>query len=307
MRLLVTGGAGFIGSALVDRALDDGHEVDVIDDLSTGSLANLADARSRRSGALRFHHSDVAAPGIDQLVARRAPEAVVHLAGYSGRRDATPPIGDRIGTELAATATLLDAVARAGATKVVAVGHARGPEDDPFTRVHLELLWALRQQLGLGITTIDLPTVYGPRQRPGANRSVVATLADRIARGAPCVVHGDGAQRRDLVHVDDAVSALLAALPVADGLRIAIGSGVGTSVREMVDAMVAAADRDVEVVSGARRDDDADDLVVDPGRAAMYLRWSPQIDRSIGLASVVADAVQRVAAVPGDPDDRPVS
>ena len=300
MKLLVTGGAGFIGSSLVDRALDLGHDVDVIDDLSSGSLANLADARARRSGALRFHHSDLGADGVDALIVRRAPDAVIHLAGDTRWRHELPPLRDRVARELAATAQVIDAAARAEVGKVVVVGHvgAAGVED-AWQRLVYELAWAMRDTTGIPLTGVDLPTVYGVRQRPGRRRSVVATFADRIARGSPCVVHGGGAQRRDLVHVDDAVDALLAATESGDGLRIAIGTGAAMSVEELVSALAAAAGVDAETVPGAARPDEPGDVVVDPARAGMYLRWAAQVDRHAALAEVMVSAA---AGTPGRVD-----
>ena len=92
MRVLVTGGAGFIGSTLVDRLLVEGHEVDVVDDFSSGSLANLAEARAGAGRALTIHHLDITAPAVTELMARRRPAVVFHLAarGGAGRRSSAP-------------------------------------------------------------------------------------------------------------------------------------------------------------------------------------------------------------------------
>ncbi|MEZ5259722.1 MAG: NAD-dependent epimerase/dehydratase family protein [Ilumatobacteraceae bacterium] len=116
MRVLVVGGAGFFGSHVVDRLLGDGHTVDVVDDLSAGSLANLGEARSLAApGQLKFHHLDVQADELDELVARREPQVVVHLA-------ALPRLASRSSSARSASAApsnLLDACHRNGVEKVV--------------------------------------------------------------------------------------------------------------------------------------------------------------------------------------------
>src|SRR3954447_5255708 len=119
MKALVTGGAGFIGSTLVDRLLAEGHVVDVIDDLSTGSLANLADARADRSNQLTFHQLDLRQPAATELIARRKPEVIFHLAAQmSGRESVTTPTFDAE-VNILGSLHVLEGARAAGSRKVV--------------------------------------------------------------------------------------------------------------------------------------------------------------------------------------------
>ena len=292
MNVLVTGGAGFIGSALVDRLLAEGHHVEVVDDLSTGSLANLASARAEGSGRLKIHQCDVRDAAMTDLVVRREPDLVFHLAGATDRRaprdNAALAAADVIGT-----IRVLDGAVAAGVGKVVATGSARAQVASSvpaaIRRAATELFDRYRDAHGLLHTVVDLPTVYGPRQRPGCEGSLVATFADRLVHRRPCVVHGTGDQSRDLLYVDDAVDALDKAATAGTGLRIAVGTGVQTSVRNLHRAMAAIVgpDREVEVVPGAARPDEPGAVPVDPSRARMYLGWEPFTTLAEGLADTL--------------------
>ena len=258
MRTLVTGGAGFIGSTLVDRLLAEGHEVEVLDDLSTGSLSNLGDARGERTHRLSFHQIDVVDDHIVELVARRAPEVVFHLAGRPGvRRSVIHPVEDAT-VNVVGTLNVLEGARRAGARKVVVAAsggtaygevrprnlpakesHALAPRSPHgvSTRVMLEYLRLYRQLHDLEYTALALANVYGPRQRAdgegaslpdGHDGAVIATFASRLLAGDACTVHGDGEQTRDFVYVDDAVDAFVRAADRGDGLVINVGTGVQT-------------------------------------------------------------------------------
>ena len=291
MRILVTGGAGFIGSALVDRLLAEGHEVEVVDDLSTGSLANLADARRQGSGRLKIHQCDVRDPAITDLVGSRQLDLVHHLAAATDRRTAASAAA-RAETDVVGTLRVLEGAARAGAGKVVvggsAAAHVARTVPAAVRRVVAELVEAHRRSVGLECTVVDLPTVYGPRQRPGREGSVVATFVARLVEGKPCVIHGTGDQTRDLLHVDDAVDALDKAGTAGSGLQLAVGTGRQTSIRNLHRALVAILGVDGEVVPGAERDGEPGAVPVDPSRAKMYLGWEPFTDLAVGLTDTLA-------------------
>ncbi len=186
MRVLVTGGAGFVGSHLVDRLLAEGHELDVVDDLSTGSLVNLAEARADRTGRLRIHTLDVRAAEFVPLLARREPEVVVHLAPLGG-----PSV-------LAAT------VATTAVRKLVTVDTALAPA-----------LVRARAEDHLEYTVLELAEVHGPRAAAGV-------VADLVA-GRP--VAGPADRPIDLLAIDDAVDALVRALTRGGGMSFVIASG----------------------------------------------------------------------------------
>jgi UDP-glucose 4-epimerase len=293
--VLVTGGAGFIGSALVERLVAEGHHVEVVDDLTTGSLANLASARDQArhegAGALRIHQADVHDDGIAALVERRHPEVVIHLAGASAKagRRATAQVVH----EVAGTVHVLDAAVAAGARKIVCVAGARSQADVvrgiPARAVH-EYLTAYEDRHGLAHTTVVLPTVYGPRQTTATESSVVAVFVQRALAGQPCVVHGDGRQSRDLLYVDDAVDALVKAAVHADGATVEVGTGVATTVSELQALVARVAGVECLQVPGERRVHEPGEVVTDPRRAATLLGWEPWTSLEDGLGQTVAAA-----------------
>ncbi|MDZ7675254.1 MAG: NAD-dependent epimerase/dehydratase family protein [Acidimicrobiales bacterium] len=290
MKILVTGGAGFIGSTLVDRILAEGHEVEVVDDLRSGTLGNLANARAEASGRLKIHQCDIRDDALVDLVSRRAPELVVHLATSTDRsRDTSSATSAAI--DVAGTIQVLEGAVAGGAGKVVMAGSARaraGGSGRAAARVFAEQLpFTYRERYGLEHTVVVLPTVYGPRQVPGVESSVVATFAERLVHNKPCVVHGTGDQSRDLLFVDDAVDALVKAMTSGDGLTVEVGTGRQTSIRSLERAMAGIVGVEVEPVPGAGADDEPGEVVVDPQRAAMYLGWEAFTPLPEGLTDAV--------------------
>lgn len=290
MKILVTGGAGFIGSTLVDRILAEGHEVDVVDDLRSGTLANLAAARAESSGRLKIHQCDVRDDGVVDLLARRRPEIVYHLATSTDRSEEVRP-GSAASIDVGGTVQVLEGAVAAGAAKVVVAASARARASASVratTRCFVEdLVVRYRELHDLEHTIVVLPTVFGPRQRPGRESSVVATFAARLVAGSPCVVHGTGEQSRDLLYVDDAVDALTKAATAAPGLTVEVGTGRQTSVRNLHRALTAMLGVDAEPVPGAPRPDEPGAVAVDPARAEMYLGWRPFTPLAEGLTDAL--------------------
>jgi UDP-glucose 4-epimerase len=308
MRILVTGGAGFVGSTLVDRLLAEDHDVDVADDLSTGSLTNLASARAERTGRLRFHQVDVGDDNLAALVARRRPEIVVHLAGRPDVRwSVTAPVDDTV-TTVVGTVNVLEAARRAGVRKVVVASsggtlygevrprHLPAAESQKLAprsphgaaaRAVLEYLRIYRQLHDLEFTALALANVYGPRQS-AAGGAVVATFASRLLAGEPCTIRGDGEQTRDFVYVDDCVDAFVRALDRGDGLFINIGTGVETSVNDLYTALAGATGTTTPARGAAAHPGDLQRSALDPGRAAIQLGWRPFTPLDEGLASVLS-------------------
>jgi UDP-glucose 4-epimerase len=299
VRSLVVGGAGFVGSHLVDRLLAESHQVDVVDDLSTGSLANLAAARALGTGALKFHHLDVRAEELDDLVGRREPEVVVHLAVLP------PGLPDRLAVESAilGTLNLLDAASRSGVEKVVValpaallygdvparelpvkegrVGEAvsvRGVA----ARTVADLLAVYRAERGLEFTALALANVYGPRQRP--EDGVVARFAAAAAKDEQVELHGDGRQTRDFVFVDDAVDAFVRATTRGSGLVVNIGTGTQTTIRDLHE-LVAGRDGPPPKPT-PRRAGEIGRFAVSPVRARIHLNWAPWTTLDAGLATL---------------------
>ena len=297
MNILVVGGAGFLGSHLVDRLIAEGNAVDVVDDLSSGSLANLAEARAA-GGGLKIHTLDVLADEFAGLAAMRSPDLIYHLGWLPPGRGAASQAGRAVQGMLA----VLEA-ARAQNSKVVTAlpgaalygdvplrdlpikeGHAWNPVGlhGIVAKAAVDLLNLYRADHTVEFTALAMSTVYGPRQRPDGG--VVGAFAHALRTGTSPQLHGDGRQTRDFLYVDDAVDALVRAGVRGGGLVVNIGSGVGTSIRELW-AMMAGPGAPVPV-SAPRRTNDISWFAVSPTRARIHLAWAPWTELGIGLRSL---------------------
>lgn len=309
MRALVTGGAGFIGSTLVDRLLAEGHAVDVIDDLSSGSLANLADARANRDHELKLHQIDIRDPSVVELIARRQPEVVFHLAAQADVRvSVARPVFDAE-VNVIGSLNVIEGARQGGARKVVFAssgGTIYGEPDSselPVRETHpqhpispygvakkvvTDYLFAYRTLHGLEFTSLALANVYGPRQDPHGEAGVVAIFAGLLLEGKPCTIFGDGRQTRDFVYVDDVVDAFVRAADRGSGLTCNIGTGQETSVNELYATMAEAAGVDEPPIHAPARPGELARSALDPSRAGIHLGWEPWTDLRTGVTEVLA-------------------
>jgi UDP-glucose 4-epimerase len=298
VKTLVVGGAGFLGSHLVDRLLADGHTVDVVDDLSTGSLANLADARAS-GGSLKIHHFDAATPEAASLLGMRQPDVVFHLAAVPRR----PPTSAALAQALSTTIALLDAVRTHAIPKVVVALPASAlygrpaSRDLPVKEVALEprglrgvisratvdVLNNHRDADAVEFTVLAMSTVYGPRQRPDGG--VVAAFADALTHRRAPTISGDGRQTRDLLFVGDAVDAIARAGTRGSGLVVNIGTGEQTSIRDLWTLMTGGNGPDP--VNAPARAGELPRFAVSPVRARIHLGWSPWTTVAEGLRQLV--------------------
>jgi len=306
MKAVVIGGAGFIGSHLVDRLLSEEHAVDVIDDLSSGSLANLADARTS-GGAFKFHHLDAASGDADSLIGMRRPD-VIHVLTPLPRSDQSAAAHARA-FQVALTA--LDAARRYGVGKVVVAVPATSIHGHPASRelplkdvevaqlvprnvrgvvarAIVDLLVSYRDVHAVEFTALAMATVYGERQC--ADAGVVSAFVRAATTPSSPVIDGDGRQTRDLLYVDDAVDALARAGERGGGLLVNVGTGVQTSIGDLWDRVAARVPgaSDIEVVHGPPRPDDLARFAISPVRARIHLAWSPWTDLDDGLARLTA-------------------
>ena len=300
MRVAVVGGAGFIGSHLVDRLLAEGYDVDVIDDLSTGSLANLAEARqagaSSVGGQLKFHHLDSTSTEADTLFGIRSPDLVYDLSLFA-RADRSPR---RQGSGFERALCTMEAARRNGVGKVVVALPAGALYGQPApsaipvkegdvvprgvrgvaARAVVDLLTTYREREMIEFTALALTSVYGARQRP-AGGIVAAFIAAHDENRAPRV-DGDGRQTRDFLYIDDAVDAFVRAGSRGGGLLINVGTGIQTAVRELWKEISGGAGLPPQ--RGPARFDDLQRFAVSPVRARIHLGWSAWTDLSDGLA-----------------------
>lgn len=306
--VLVTGAAGFVGSNLVLRLLEDGRRVIGVDDLSTGTLANLIEARERHAGRFEFNRLDVCQGGLLALAERLRPETVFHLAAHVDvRRSVEDPVRDA-GSNVLGTVNVLEAARRADARKVVYAGTVASygepdeqalPVDEshdapalsPYgasKRVALEYLRTYESLYGLEWTALTCANVYGPHQTTGGEGGVVATFVGRMLAGQPCTIHGDGEQTRDLVFVDDVVHALVLGADRGHGQRCNIGTGERTSVNQLFRALAAATGYEHEPVHAAPREGEIRHSALDARRAGRVLGWKPWTTLEEGLAATLA-------------------
>jgi UDP-glucose 4-epimerase len=307
MKALVTGGAGFIGSTLVDRLLAEGHEVDVVDDLSTGSLANLASARAA-GGELRFHHLDIRSAEVVDLIARRRPEIVFHLAAQADVRVSVErPVFDA-DVNILGSLQVLEGMRAAGSRKMVfaASGGTLYGDPDPSAlplkescahrplspygvskKATIDYLAAYRELHEMEHTALALANVYGPRQDPHGEAGVVAIFAGELVQGRRSTIFGDGNQTRDFVYVDDVVDAFSRAAHKGGGLVLNIGTGVETSIAELYRLMAQAAGADEPPRTAPERAGELRRSALDPGRAAIHLGWKSWTPLATGVAAVL--------------------
>jgi UDP-glucose 4-epimerase len=308
VRTLVTGGAGFIGSNLVDRLLAEGHTVDVVDDLSTGSLKNLAAARQAHRHDLRIHQLDVRDPALGELMLRRRPEVVFHLAAQADVRvSVADPVLDAE-VNLIGTLRVLEGARRADCGRVVFAasgGTLYGevePANLPVPESHprrplspygvskagaVDYLACYRELHAVEFSALALGNVYGPRQNPHGEAGVVAIFADRICRGEPLVVYGDGRQTRDFVYVDDVVDAFVRAASRGGGLVLNIGTGRPVSVNDLVASFASVTGAELTVEHAPARPGELRHSALDASRAGIHLGWRPWTSLADGLRAVL--------------------
>lgn len=303
MNVLVTGGAGFIGSTLVDRLLAEGARVDVIDDLSTGSLANLGDARSLPGRQFSFHRLDVSSPAVMDLIAHRRPDVVFHLAAQADVRvSVARPVFDAT-VNILGTLQICEGALAAGVHKVVFAasgGTLYGtPEEIPVREAHpqrpespygvakkaaVDYLHYYREVRGLEYTALALANVYGPRQDPHGEAGVVSIFAGKLLNRERPVIYGDGLQTRDFVYVDDVVDAFVRSIDKGGGLICNIGTGVETSVQQLYDTMARLTGFKEPARYEPPRTGELQRSALDPGRADIHLGWKPWTSLDEGVA-----------------------
>ena len=302
MKILVTGGAGFVGSHVVDRCVEAGHGVAVVDDLSSG-------LRQQVNVAARLHVVDIRTPALDDVFRGEAPEAVVHLAAQAsvGRSVANPQLDAEI--NVLGSLNLLECARRAGTRRFVYIstgGAGYGdtdvvptPESHPTrpvspygtSKVAAELYLGCWEALhGLSGVVLRLANIYGPRQNPHGEAGVIAIFTDRLLRGEPCIINGDGLQTRDYVYVGDVTEAALRALerPQVTG-PVNIGTGVETTVVALFEALRAAFGHG-ESRHGPARPGEQRRSLLDASRARQVLGWTPHVRLDEGLRRTVAAA-----------------
>jgi UDP-glucose 4-epimerase len=291
VRALVTGGAGFIGSHLVDVLLESGDEVTVVDHLRTE--ANLQGAIERGAQLVRADVTDV--PAMLAAFAAARPEVVFHLAAQIDvRRSVEDPSVDAH-QNVGGTAAVLEAARDAGARRVILASTAGvygDPPRLPITedtelaplspygagKAAAETYLALFSRLyGVSTLALRMSNVYGPRQNPHGEAGVIAIFCAAAAEGRPVTLFGDGSQTRDFVYVEDVVQGFAAAARTSDEGAINLSTGVETSLNDLAAAL------DLETVAGPGRLGEIARSSLDASVAAARLGWSASTPLAEGL------------------------
>jgi UDP-glucose 4-epimerase len=303
MRCLVTGGAGFIGSNLVDALLARGDEVTVVDNLSTGRISNLEPGLGAGAELEQMDIRDGEA--LSRLAAERRPEAIFHLAAQIDvRKSLADPFFDA-GVNVGGTANVLEAARASECGRVVSIstggaiyGEGAGqqlplPEDAPIaplsaygqSKFAAEGYLSLYHRLyGLSGVSLRLGNVYGPRQDPLGEAGVIAIFCGLLKEGGRPTVFGDGTQTRDYIYVGDVVSAALAAGDAEATGPVNIGTGVETNVLELIEALKSLSGNDsFEPNFEPERTGEVQRITIDAGRAERELGWRAEMDLEEGL------------------------
>ncbi|HEU5251713.1 MAG TPA: NAD-dependent epimerase/dehydratase family protein [Solirubrobacterales bacterium] len=310
MRCLVTGGAGFIGSNLVDALLARGDEVTVVDNLSTGRMSNLE--LGLAAGA-ELEEMDIRdGEALSRLAAERRPEAIFHLAAQIDvRKSLADPFFDAA-VNVGGTANVLEAARASECGRVVSIstggaiyGEGEGqqlplPEDAPIaplsaygqSKFAAEGYVSLYHRLyGLSGVSLRLGNVYGPRQDPLGEAGVIAIFCGLLKEGGRPTVFGDGTQTRDYIYVGDVVSAALAAGDADATGPVNIGTGVETNVLELIEALKRlSGNESFEPEFAPERTGEVQRIAIDAGRAERELGWRAEMDLDEGLR-VTLDSV----------------
>jgi UDP-glucose 4-epimerase len=297
VRILVTGGAGFIGSHVADGFRKAGHEVAVVDDLSTGNKGNL-------DPTIRLYKLDIRDDSLEQVFKDFKPEVVDHHAAQANvPASVTNPVFDASVNVLGGLNLLKHAAAN-GVKKFIYIssGGAMYGEPDPSelpvkesapvrplspygaSKQALEAwLGVYQRTFGLDYTVLRYGNIYGPRQSIREEGAVVAVFAMRMAHDELVTIDGTGQQTRDFVYVGDCVTANVAALGRGSGMSFNIGTGRETSIRDIFDAMAEVAGYAHQPNFGPARKGDVMRIVLDPSRAREHLGWQAAMPLHEGL------------------------
>lgn len=308
MKILVTGGAGFIASHVVDRFIAEGHEVVVVDNLATGFRENV-------NPKARFYELDIRDPKIEQVFRDEKPDVVDHHAAQMDvRRSVREPLYDAE-VNVLGTLRLIELSREVGVKRWIYIstgGAVYGePKSMPVREDHPieplspygatkhtpeHYLFIYRALHGLQSVVLRYANIYGPRQSPHGEAGVIAIFSERMLMGQPCTLFGDGSKTRDYVFIEDVVRANVAALERGDGGVFNIGTGRPTSDFEIFDLVRSALGKpELEPIYGEKRPGEIDHIYLANDRAREGLGWSPQVSLEEGVRRSTAFYREKLA------------
>ncbi len=299
MKVLVTGGAGFIGSHVVDRLLQEGHEVVIVDNLSTGNRRNL-------NRAARFCKMDIQSWRLEGVFRNERPNVVMHLAAQMDvRKSVEDPVFDAQVNVLGMLNVLRQAV-RHGVRKVVfssSGGAIYGeqevypaPESHPtrplspygISKLCGEQYLSYYQRVsGLQVVNLRYANVYGPRQDPDGEAGVIAIFIQKLLNNEQAIIHGNGRQTRDFVYVEDVVEANLAVMGQDTQGTYNVGTGQETSINDLMRLLITHTNSASKEIHGPAKKGEQARSVIDPSKIRQELSWEPRTELSEGLKLTV--------------------
>ena len=296
MKILITGGAGFIASHVADAYLAEGYEVAVLDNLSTGFEKNIP------LGAV-FYKLDIRdRDGLEQFILDFEPDVISHHAAQMDVRVSTKEPAVDADINIIGTINLLEAAVKANVKKIIYAstgGAVYGePNQLPVREYHPinplsqygiskhtveHYLYLYQQNFHLDYTILRYPNVYGPRQNPHGEAGVISIFINKIIEGDTPVIFGDGTQERDYVYISDVVQANLQALSMGNGMILNIGSGLGTSVLEIVHTIQAVTKSNDIPIHAPERIGEIKKISLDGTLAREVLEWEPKVPLLDGI------------------------
>lgn len=296
---MVTGGAGFIGSHIVDRYINEGNEVIIIDDLSTGKKENI-------NPQARFHHIDIRDKGMEAIFEKERPEIVNHHAAQMDVRRSTENPAFDADVNIIGTINLLENSVKYGVKRFIFAssgGAIYGEQKDfPAGEEHQQFplspygvsklagekyIHYYSKNFGLRYISLRYSNVYGPRQNPEGEAGVVAIFIGRLLKGKEPVINGDGEQTRDYVYVDDVVEANISATRSETEGSFNIGTGIETSVNKILSNLIDITKVDIKGIHGPPKKGEQRISVLDCSKAIKSLGWKPKVTLEDGLRRTV--------------------
>ncbi len=299
MKILVTGGAGFIGSHVVDAFIEEGHEVVVVDNLSTGFKENI-------NPKARFYEISVVDKGLSEIFNKERPDIVNH---HAAQTDVRKSVDDSIfdaEQNIIGSLNVIDNSVKHGVKKLIYAstggalyGEVENPPADEghlisplsnygvskyATEVYLSVYTKLH---GLNYTILRYANVYGPRQNPFGEAGVVAIFAGQLLSNEQPTIFGDGSKTRDYVSVFDVVRANVISLTKGENEAYNIGTGIETSDKEVFDAVAKIVDVKIEPKYASARPGEVNRISLNSTRAERELGWKPGVTFKDGVAETV--------------------